>query len=196
MISTTFHRENFREMFVKFQVIHDIIGGKELPIYLKEATDRATLFTTIFVKYFLLSNCVMFILLCIFNIIYCLFIDGYMNPEHLYVPYKYSWVWEYPFREIYYKFCSFYSSAPWNQNTVYGWFASQTYSFLVANAFILVNALFLSIFVGVNYYFIALSLHFYHLIQQIDNQLGMKFNRVFVKKYFKNAIGFHLYVKE
>lgn len=90
MISTTFHRENFREMFVKFQVIHDIIGGKELPIYLKEATDRATLFTTIFVKYFLLSNCVMSILLCIFNIIYCLFIDGYMNPEHLYVPYKYS----------------------------------------------------------------------------------------------------------
>lgn len=105
-------------------------------------------------------------------ILYCYLVDGYMNPDHLFIPYKYS--------------------VPWNQKTFLGWATSSTYSMTAAGFFVFVNSIFISFFMGVTYFFQAFCITFRILINKAN------FTKVHanIKKSLCDAILFHRFSKK
>lgn len=139
-----------------------------------QSTERIAIFL---IKYFVCAYFVCSICNGIVIILYCYLVDGYMNPDHLFIPYKYT--------------------VPWDQKTFFGWAASSTYCMTAAGAFAFVNSMFISFFVGITNYFRAFSLIFRAIVNETNLNNESSYEAYTnTKKSLCEAILFHRFSKK
>lgn len=91
-------------------------------------------------------------------------------------------------------------SVPWNQKTLCGWIASIIYTTAAADAYVVVNSLLLSFYIGANIYFYAFATHFKTICMDLNERPERMKSYVDrndeLKSILCNAIDFHNNVKE
>lgn len=57
---------------------------------IQKADKLTDLITVVAVNHMIVGYFVLSTLMCVLNIVYCYFVDGWMNPDHLFLPYNFS----------------------------------------------------------------------------------------------------------
>lgn len=86
------------------------------------------------------------------SVVHSYIVEGYPNPDHLFMPYNVL--------------------LPWSQNTFEGYIVTVVLSVYGASVFFFTNSVFLSFFVAVTLYFHACCQYFSQQIVEINNQSG------------------------
>lgn len=95
--------------------------------------------------------------------------------------------------------CSNTHRVPWDQKTLCGWIASTIYTTTAAGAFIVVNSLLLSFYIGANIYFYIFATHFETICLDLDvvqrRMSGRDDHSNEMKSILCHAIDYHNNVK-
>lgn len=167
-----------------------------LSTFLEQANQRGAWIVKLFVQTFAIICPIGILIECLMSAVYSQYKYGYINPNALFYPYKFMYeiIFSSKFRiriELFFLF-----RLPWNQQSVLGWCFEVIFSFIASPCPLFITPIFATFFNSIREYNRAFYEMFHAQVNQIDEIIAKKPQRLdVIKGAINKTISFHVSAK-